>query len=144
MPKHPPQSLLAFDFGEKHIGVAYGQAITQTARPLKNLKANNGQPIWQEVEKLIKEWQPEALVVGYPLNMDGTEQPLTLKAEAFCQALETRFQLPLYKMDERLSTVEAKSELFEKGGYRALTKANIDNLSAVLILESWFRTESVS
>ncbi|MGS6273841.1 Holliday junction resolvase RuvX, partial [Enterobacter hormaechei] len=70
-------TLLAFDFGTKSIGVAVGQRITGTARPLMALKANDGTPDWNLIERLLKEWQPDDVIVGLPLNMDGTEQPLT-------------------------------------------------------------------
>jgi len=65
-------TLLAFDFGTKSIGVAVGQRITGTARPLTALKANDGTPDWNLIERLLKEWQPDEAVVGLPLNMDGT------------------------------------------------------------------------
>jgi putative Holliday junction resolvase len=74
-------TLLAFDFGTKSIGVAIGQRVTGTARPLNALKAQDGTPDWKLIEKLLKEWQPEAVIVGLPLNMDGTEQPLTARAQ---------------------------------------------------------------
>ena len=72
-------TLLAFDFGTKSIGVAVGQRITGTARPLTALKANDGTPDWNLIERLLKEWQPDDVIVGLPLNMDGTEQPLTAR-----------------------------------------------------------------
>ncbi|MCO7225260.1 Holliday junction resolvase RuvX [Pleionea sp. CnH1-48] len=133
-----PQTLLSFDFGERSIGVAFGQAITGSARPLNALKANNGQPNWDQVAALLKEWKPDALVVGCPLNMDGTEQELTLRARKFAKRLHGRFGLKVYEMDERLSTVEARSRLFDEGGYRSLEKGRIDSESAVIIMESWF------
>ena len=132
------QQLLGFDFGERTIGVAYGQSVTQTARPLIALKAKAGQPDWEQVASLLKEWKPDALVVGSPLNMDGTEQELTAKAKKFANRLHGRFGLPVLLVDERLTTVEAKARLFEQGGYKSLQKDAIDNASAVLILESWF------
>ncbi len=138
MSDKPFQKLLAFDFGDRSIGVAVGQSITKTASPLAALKAKNGQPNWEEVEKLIQQWKPDAFVVGCPLNMDGTEQELTLRARKFGNRLHGRFGIPLEMVDERLTTVEAKSRLFEEGGYRALQKDAIDSASAVLILESWF------
>ena len=72
-------TLLGFDFGTKSIGVAVGQQLTGTARPLTALKAQEGTPDWNLIEKLLKEWQPDYVVVGLPLNMDGTEQPLTAR-----------------------------------------------------------------
>lgn len=133
-----PQTLLSFDFGTKSIGVAIGQQLTGTARPLAALKANDGVPDWNKIEALLKEWQPERVVVGLPLNMDGTEQPLTARARKFANRLHGRFGVQVDLHDERLSTVEARAELFERGGFRALSKGSVDSLSAVIILESWF------
>ena len=132
------ETFLGFDFGTKSIGVAVGQRITGTARPLPALKAQDGKPDWNVIEKLLKEWQPEAVIVGLPLNMDGTEQPLTARARNFANKIHGRFgvQIPLH--DERLSTVEARAGLFEQGGFRALNKGSVDSASAVIILESYF------
>lgn len=131
-------TLLAFDFGTKSIGVAIGQQLTGTARPLTALKAQDGIPDWNKIEALLKEWQPDRVVVGLPLNMDGTEQPLTARARKFANRLHGRFGVQVDLHDERLSTVEARAELFERGGFRALSKGSVDSLSAVIILESWF------
>jgi len=131
-------TLIAFDFGTKSIGVAVGQRITGTARPLSALKALDGAPDWNAVEKLLKEWQPDAVIVGLPLNMDGTEQPLTARARKFANKLHGRFGVKIELHDERLSTVEARAGLFEHGGYRALNKGRVDSASAVIILESYF------
>ncbi|HID4045634.1 TPA: Holliday junction resolvase RuvX [Pluralibacter gergoviae] len=131
-------TLVAFDFGTKSIGVAVGQRITGTARPLAALKANDGNPDWTLIERLLREWQPEAVIVGLPLNMDGTEQPLTARARKFANKIHGRFGVKIILHDERLSTVEARAGLFEHGGYRALNKGRIDSASAVVILESFF------
>ncbi|WP_333890726.1 Holliday junction resolvase RuvX [Atlantibacter subterraneus] len=131
-------TLLAFDFGTKSIGVAIGERITGTARPLTAIKANDGTPDWTQFEKLLKEWQPELVVVGLPLNMDGTNQPLTDRARKFANRLHGRFGVKVELQDERLSTVEARAGLFERGGFRALNKGSIDSASAVIILESYF------
>lgn len=131
-------TLLAFDFGTKSIGVAIGQQLTGTARPLAALKAQDGTPDWNRIEALLKEWEPDRVVVGLPLNMDGTEQPLTARARKFANRIHGRFGVQVDLHDERLSTVEARAELFERGGFRALSKGSVDSLSAVIILESWF------
>ena len=131
-------TLLAFDFGTKSIGVAVGQRITRTARPLTAIKAQDGTPDWSVIEKILKEWQPDEVIVGLPLNMDGTEQPLTARARKFANRLHGRFGVKVALQDERLSTVEARAGLFEHGGFRALNKGSIDSASAVIILESWF------
>ncbi len=131
-------TLLSFDFGTKSIGVAVGQQLTGTARPLTAIKAQDGIPDWNIIEKLLKEWQPDLVIVGLPLNMDGTEQPLTARARKFANRLHGRFGVQVELHDERLSTVEARADLFARGGFRALNKGSVDSLSAVIILESWF------
>lgn len=135
------RTILAFDFGTKSIGVAIGQEITGTARALTSFKAQEGIPDWQKVEKLLSEWQPDLVVVGLPLNMDGTEQPLTARARKFANRLHGRFGVAIALHDERLSTVEARADLFERGGFRALDKGSVDAASAVIILESWFESQ---
>ncbi|BBQ82277.1 MULTISPECIES: Holliday junction resolvase RuvX [Enterobacteriaceae] len=131
-------TLLAFDFGTRSIGVAIGQRITGTARPLAAIKAQDGTPDWNIIARLLKEWQPETVIVGLPLNMDGTEQPLTARARNFANKIHGRFGVPITLHDERLSTVEARAGLFEHGGFRALNKGSVDSASAVVILESYF------
>lgn len=137
--KEENQTLLGFDFGLKRIGVAVGQTITQTATPLQTLQARNGIPDWKQITALIKEWQPSALVVGIPLNIDGTSQSLTKSAQKFAQSLEKHTQLPVHRIDERLSTKEARQRLFDVGGYREIQKSQIDSFAAKLILESWLK-----
>ncbi|MGL5757445.1 Holliday junction resolvase RuvX [Plesiomonas sp.] len=132
------RTMMAFDFGTKSIGVAIGQEITATARPIASLKARDGIPDWAQVEKLLKEWKPDLVVVGLPLNMDGTEQPVTALARKFANRIHGRFGQAIVLHDERLSTVEARSHLFSYGGYRALDKGRVDATSASVILESWF------
>lgn len=129
--------IIAFDFGTTNIGVAIGQTITGTATVLSALKARNGIPDWKKVKKLLQEWKPELLVVGLPLNMDGTEQYITIKARQFANRLKSRFKIKIKLHDERLSTVDARANLFYHKGYRALYKNNIDSASAAVILCSW-------
>lgn len=131
-----PQVLLAFDFGTHRIGVAVGQTITGTATALSILPANDGTPDWQEVEKLINEWQPDAFVVGIPFNMDGSESTMSVRARKFGKRLYGRFGKPCHEMDERLSSFDVKQRLVEqdkKGNHQQ----PIDSLAAKLILESW-------
>ena len=132
------RSVLSFDFGTKSIGVAIGQELTGTATLLAAIKANDGIPDWSKIEKLIQDWQPQLILVGLPLNMDGTEQPFTARARKFAKRLEERFALPVTLQDERLTTTDARSRIFADGGYRKLTKDRIDSLSAQIIFESWY------
>lgn len=133
---------LAFDFGTKSIGCAVGQSITGTAQALPAFKAQDGIPNWDAIEKCLTEWKPEVVVVGLPLNMDGTEQDLTLRARKFANRLNGRFGVKVALQDERLTTTEARSEIFDRGGFRALKKGKVDGISACLILESWFESNT--
>jgi len=129
--------LLGFDFGMKRIGVAVGQTVTRTARALTTLKAENGMPNKEALSKLIKIWQPTAIIVGIPLNMDGTEQAITQEARRFVEMLRNLFKIPVYEMDERLTTKSARETLFEEGGYKALQNGQVDRVAAQLILQNW-------
>lgn len=138
MQKKEIKIAIAFDFGMKRIGVAIGQTVTNTARPLDTIQAKNGVPNWDAITKLVKKWLPDALVVGIPLNMDGTEQPISLVAKEFAQKLRVQFNLPVYETDERLTTKDAKERLFQEGGYKALQDGQVDRIAAQLILQNWF------
>lgn len=128
---------LAFDYGKRFIGVAIGQSVTKTARPLTTVLNKKNGPDWAKLQKLIQEWQPDGLIIGIPLNMDGSEQWITQHARDFAKMLMEKFQLPVFEIDERLSTVEAKQNLFDAGGYRSLSKEAVDAMAAKLILETW-------
>lgn len=129
--------LLGFDFGKKRIGVAIGQTVTKSSRPLDTLRAKDGVPNWDELSKIVKKWRPDAFVVGIPLNMDGTEQPISGDARNFALKLEELYQLPVYTIDERLTTKDARERLFTEGGYKALQDGQVDRVAAQLILQNW-------
>lgn len=129
--------VIGFDFGTHSIGVAVGQSLTGTASPLPALKAKDGQPNWDLVAKLFAEWQPDTVVVGLPLNMDGSDQPLTDLARKFANRLHGRFGLQVVLQDERLTTVAAKEDLFSRGGYKQLQKGKVDSAAAQLIVEDY-------
>ena len=130
----------AFDFGLKHIGVAVGQSLLRTAEPIAVIKAKDGRPSWDELGALIAQWQPDFLLVGLPLNMDGSESEMSTRARKFAKRLHGRYGLKVELCDERLSSFEAKSNRHERQGDRkqALT---VDAEAAQLILESWFNRE---
>lgn len=134
------RSVMGFDFGTKSIGVAIGQEVSGTASPLKALKARDGIPDWQQVKAMLDEWQPDLLVVGLPLNMDGTNQQVTFQAKKFANRLHSMFGYQVEVQDERLTTTDAKARLFDEGGYRNLSKGNVDSMSAQIILESYFES----
>ncbi|NIG62961.1 MAG: Holliday junction resolvase RuvX [Serratia symbiotica] len=135
------RTIIAFDFGSKSIGAAIGHELTGSARALAAFKAQDGSPDWQKIAKLLQEWQPDLMVVGLPLNMDGSEQPVTEQARKFANRLHGRFGVQIALHDERLSTVEARANLFDRGGFHALDKGSVDSASAVVILESWFERQ---
>ena len=128
------QTLIAFDFGEKRIGTAIGQTVTRTATPLETISVRGARPDWNAVDRLIEDWKPDALVVGLPLNMDGTDQWITTRARRFANRLHARSGLPVHLADERLSTREAWARLIESGSRRC----GPDPLAAQVILEGWF------
>ncbi len=127
------QTLLAFDFGLKRIGVAVGQTQTSSANPLETVSVKREHPDWDAIAALIKTWSPDALVVGLPLNMDGTEQDMTRHARRFSRQLEGRFRLPVHLVDERLTTREAKNRLYGEGQ----AERGADPVAAQIILEDW-------
>lgn len=136
--------VLAFDFGLGHIGVAVGNESLRTAQALDALAAINGIPKFpQQVQDLFLQWQPEYIVVGYPLNMDGSDELMGKRARKFGRRLMSAFKLRVYFKDERLTSTAAREEIFNyQGGYRALMnnkgKGRIDSTSARMILEGFF------
>ncbi|WP_172597576.1 Holliday junction resolvase RuvX [Sulfuriflexus mobilis] len=127
-----PQTLLGFDYGRLRTGVAVGQTLTGTASALTTLNARQNKPDWDGIDKLIREWQPDGLVVGVPVHMDGTEQEMTKTARKFGRQLKARYNLPVYEADERLSSAEAEHNLGS-----GQDKAAIDREAARLILQAW-------
>ncbi len=134
------QQALAFDFGTGRIGVAVGQAMTGTATPLSPISARDGIPDWTALDPLIDDWAPDALVVGIPLNMDGSISEMARRARKFANRLQERYRRPCYLIDERLSTREAKRIHHAAGGGNNYRKESVDGIAAQLILESWFAT----
>jgi len=133
------RTLLGFDYGLKRIGVAVGQELTGTASALLTVRANDGKPDWATVSKLISQWQPDELVVGLPLNMDGSFHELSYRAQRFGNQLHGRYSLLVHFMDERLSSLGAEQEL--KGKSRKIQAADIDKVAAKIILESWLMAQ---
>lgn len=128
---------LGFDFGYKRIGVAVGQSVTGHAKPLKTESAKDGVPDWHHIATLIQSWKPQALIVGLPTCIDGTEQYTTAAAKQFATELTTRFHLPVHLVDERLTTVEARAHLFAQGGFKKIKNTPVDSIAACIILEQW-------
>ena len=134
---------MAFDYGTRQIGVAVGQTLTGSAEPLTNLRARDGVPDWDQLARLIREWEPSVLVVGLPLNMDGSASDMSERAARFARRLNGRFQLPVETVDERLSTFEAKQHLKDQGRTPSSYRDDpVDSLAAALLLQTWLSSQS--
>ncbi len=132
--------ILGFDYGTRWIGVASGNRISRSARPLAALTAHAGQPDWSRLDALLAEWQPDALVVGLPLTLDGKEQRASRGARAFAATLAKRSALTVHLVDERHTSQEAASRFAagrKAGATRRREVMNIDSLAAAVILEGW-------
>jgi len=126
-------TLLGFDYGTAKIGVAVGQTLTGTATPLETLRAVRNKPDWQNIERLIETWQPEALVVGLPFQMDDKEAENADRAKRFSRQLSGRFGLQVHLVDERLTSREACNQ----AGKHVKRIEQLDAIAATLILETW-------
>ena len=138
MSRRLPCTLLAFDYGDVSIGVAVGQTVTETASPLTTVRVRGRRPDWNTISSLVRTWEPDALVVGLPYNMDGTEQATSVSARRFGRQLHGRYRLPVHLVDERLTTREARSRLVEQGD----PEGDDDPVAAQVILESWFSEQT--
>ncbi len=127
-------STLGFDFGTHKIGIAVGQSITGTASPVTTLSYIKQKPDWDGIERIIREWQPDMLVVGLPYQMDDQEAELANRAKRFARQLEGRYKLPVAMVDERLTSREAINRLGKKS---AKDVTLVDSMAAKLILETW-------
>ena len=123
---------MGIDYGRKRVGVAVGQTVTRTAQALPAVRADKKRLLWQRLDDIVARWRPDALVVGLPLHMDGATQPLTREVQAFMNTLKKNYGLPVFAVDERLSTAEAKLDTDPR-------KSDLDSEAARIILESWLR-----
>ena len=129
---------MAFDFGEKRIGVATGETILKVAHPLTTINAEENEVKFSQIAQLIQEWRPALLVVGLPMHMDGEPHLLTQLSKKFAQRLEGRFNLPVVMVDERFSSAEAAQNLSAAGIKGIKQKAMLDAVAAQSILQSYF------
>ncbi len=130
--------VLAFDFGTRRIGVAVGNELLKSARELTPLPARDGIPDWNQLVRLVEEWQPDLFVVGLPLNMDGSESAMSTRARKFGNRLHGRYGKPCTLVDERGTTREAKQIAHASGHRGNYREDSVDGIAAVLILEGWF------
>ena len=138
MHKAPAGTTLAFDFGEARIGVAEGDAEVGTAHPLATVTGEGNEAKFAAIAKLVTEWQPRQLVVGLPAHTDGSEHELTRLCRKFGRRLHGRFGLPVYWVDERLSSLYAESLLAEAQVFGRKQKAVLDQVAAQAILQGFF------
>ena len=141
MPEAGNRGVMAFDFGTRRIGVASGQEMLGIGKPLTMLPARDGVPVWEQIGRLLKEWQPDRVLVGLPLNMDDTENDMCARARKFGKRLHGRFHVEVEMVDERLTSFEAKGDVMASGGSRDFGRDGVDDRAAVLILETWFHQQ---
>ncbi len=134
-------TFLGFDFGTKYLGIAVGQAITQTARPLITLHVNKGVPRWEQLDKIIQEWEPEGLIVGLAMQPDGSHSSTSNKAMKLGESLKSHYNLPVYYIEERLTSVAAAERVKETAPTSAIEK-DLDAVAAAIILESWLNANA--
>ncbi|MDK8462640.1 Holliday junction resolvase RuvX [Marinobacter sp. SS13-12] len=141
MPEAGNRRVMAFDFGTRRIGVASGQELLGTGKPLIMLTARDGVPDWDQIGRLLEEWKPDCVLVGLPLNMDDTENDMCARARKFGKRLHGRFHVEVEMVDERLTSFEAKGDVMAAGGSRDFGRDGVDDRAAVLILETWFHQQ---
>jgi len=134
-------TVIAFDFGTRRVGVAIGNTLTRTARPLVTIDARDEDARWREIGALVSEWQPAQLVVGLPTHADGMPHEMTAQAQRFARELATRFDVPVALVDERFTSELAKSELAAAGMGGRENRALRDQLAAHMILEAWLHEQ---
>ena len=135
-------TVLAFDFGEKRIGIAVGEHLLASASPLMTIDNESNDIRFQVITKLVSEWQPRLLVVGLPLSLDGTEHAVSQLCKKFARRLNGRFNLPVMLVDERYSSLEASQRLNEAGVRGRAQKEMLDQVAAQTILQSYFDSAS--
>ena len=134
----PAGTVLAFDFGEKRIGVAVGETLLKQAHPLTTLHGEGNVERFAAIAALLKEWQPVLLVVGMPTAVDGTPHAMSARCTRFANQLHGRFGLPVAFADERFSSLDAGERLRETGHTAKSAKQHLDAVAAQLILQTFF------
>ncbi len=153
------EKILAIDFGFSKMGLAIGNIQMKSSTALGILRAKNGVPIWDDLDKVIHQWKPKMLLIGYPINMDGTESTMSKLVEEFAESLNNRYSIDYELIDERLSSFEAKGILI--GQYHLNNTFNrkrqkkqkkqkrqkkynlqeVDSIAASILLDNWFSNQ---
>ncbi len=142
--RNRPETLLAFDFGHRRIGVAVGQQITNSANPLGTVSNGPSGPDWTQISEWVDDWNPDRLIVVLPVHADGTTSDLSNDAVDFMDQL-ARFKRPVEPVDERYSSLEAREILKQEraSGLRGrVRKEMVDATAARLIAERWLTQNS--
>ena len=138
-PQHAPQgTVLAFDFGEKRIGIAVGEWALAQAHPLSTLHSETNSVRFAAIAALITEWRPTLLVVGLPLSLDGAPHAMTARCTRFANQLRGRFALPVDYAEERMSSIEAEERLRICGHTARSAREHVDAMAAQIILQGYF------
>jgi putative Holliday junction resolvase len=130
--------VIGLDFGMKSWGCALGIQLTEHTEPLGAISAVNGTIDYSQLDRWISEYNVDALIIGVPSKQDGTPFYTTKHAQNAFEMLQERYSIPIYQVDEHMTSVEARDELFKSKGKKALSKSNVDVRSAQLIIERWF------
>ncbi|SPL71077.1 Holliday junction resolvase RuvX [Acinetobacter stercoris] len=136
---NPAQMIMAFDFGTQKMGMAVGQALIESASPLALFPMKDGIPNWDNLHKIIKQYQPNLFLVGLPLNMDETESELSARARKFARRLRHQTNIETFMVDERLTTRDARNELEHYHTQGRGKNIAADSMAACLFIESWYR-----
>lgn len=135
------ETIIAIDFGLRNIGLAVGNTLSLTSRPLTILQARDGVPDWDALSSIFSEWRPDRILVGNPLNMDDSESDMGRQAARFARRIEGRFGLPVTLVDERLSSREAKANALAAGHRGDFASIPVDDEAAAIILATWLHQQ---
>lgn len=138
-PTAPAQLIMAFDFGTQKMGMAIGSSLIESATPLALFPMKDGIPQWEELLRIVQQYQPNLFLVGLPLNMDDSESELSARARKFARRLRHQSNITTWMVDERLSTRAARDELEHYHAQGRAKKLSADSLAAALLIESWYR-----
>ncbi len=133
------QAIMAVDLGRQNMGIAPGQSAIESANPLPLFIMKDGIPDWNQLLKLVKEWQPNLFLVGLPLNMDDSESELSARARKFARRLRHQTNIQTWMVDERLTTREAREELESYQSKGQAKRLSADSFAAALLIQSWYR-----
>ena len=134
-----PQLIMAFDFGTQKMGMAVGQSLIESASPLALFPMKDGIPNWDELLKIVQQYQPTLFLVGLPLNMDDSESDLSARSRKFARRLRHQTNIETLMVDERLTTREARDELDQYHAQGRAKKLAADSIAAALLISSWYR-----